>query len=139
MTSSSTFAQIDSIITSIDSNFVELDSLNITPKLQEADSLIQFEKITSNFGEVQQGNEVSAVFVFTNYSQDSISIAEVLTGCTCQTVYIPENPIPPTESAEIEILFNTKNKLGKQNREISVIFSNNRYKKLYIKGKILLP
>lgn len=118
---------------------MELDSLTILPKRQEADSLIQFEKITSNFGEVAQGNEISAIFVFTNYSEDSISIEEVLTACTCQTVYIPEYPIPPTESAEIEILFTTKNKLGEQNREISVIFSNNRYKKLYIKGKILLP
>jgi hypothetical protein len=80
----------------------------------------QFEEISYNFGEIIQGEQMNYTFFFKNVGKQNLIIYNVETSCGCTTSTYSKEPIKTGENGEIEIIFDTKNKIGEVNTYILV-------------------
>lgn len=102
--------------------------------------VITFEKKLHEFGSVIQGEIVSYNFKFTNTGNADLIIAKVSTSCGCTASNYPVDPIKPGESKMIEVKFDSKGRLGFQNKRISVMTNANPAKsELYIRADVFKP
>ena len=84
---------------------------------------ITFEKTTQEFGDIKQGQSVTAVFKFKNTGKAPVILSNVQTTCGCTVPTWTREPIAPGKTAEINATFNSAGKMGMQNKVITV-FSN---------------
>jgi len=84
---------------------------------------IKFEEESHSFGDVKQGEKVSHKFTFKNTGNQPLVLSNVLSSCGCTVTEWPKEPIQPGKSSEIEVKFNSTNRMGKENKVIT-IFSN---------------
>jgi len=84
---------------------------------------ITFEKTTQEFGDIKQGQTVTAVFKFKNTGKSPVILSNVQTTCGCTVPTWTREPIAPGKTAEINATFNSAGKMGMQNKVITV-FSN---------------
>ncbi len=82
---------------------------------------ITFEKENFNFGDIKQGEVVKHTFKFTNTGTDALVISDIKTTCGCTTPKWTRDPLPPGESGEIVVQFNSSGKIGKQHKVITII------------------
>lgn len=121
------------IVASVEEYFPPMtaDQLALAPKLS-------FENTEYDFGSIQQGDEVSTDFVFTNAGKSDLKIRETKASCGC-TVSTPEKTtLKPGESSVIKVTFNSRGRRGIQQKSISV-FSNdpaNPTQRIVIKAKV---
>lgn len=85
-----------------------------------SNAAIQFEERQFDFGDVNQGETVSHKFQFTNTGTEPLILLDVQTTCGCTAPVWPKNPIPPGESSELVVNFNTSKKVGRQNKIITI-------------------
>lgn len=101
---------------------------------------LSFEKKTHEFGTVIQGEIVSYNFKFTNTGNADLVIAKVSTSCGCTASHYPTEPIKPGESKSIEAKFDSKGRMGFQNKRITVLTNATPAKtNLYIRADIAKP
>ena len=96
---------------------------------------IEFEETTFDFGEVEEGEEVTDVYQFANTGKEPLLISNARSTCGCTVPDWPRNPIPPGGTGEIEVRFDTKNKKAKQTKPITI--TANTYPattKVFLKG-----
>jgi len=87
-----------------------------------AQSAITWDKNTHDFGDMIQGEKVEHVFKFTNTGNEPLVITDVQVTCGCTTPKgWPRDPIAPKASGEITIQFNSTNKIGRQNKVVTII------------------
>jgi hypothetical protein len=84
---------------------------------------IQFTEKQHDFGDVVQGDVVTHKFAFQNTGTEPLMILNVQTTCGCTAPEWPKKPIPPGEGGEIVVTFNSKDKIGRVNKVITV-FNN---------------
>jgi hypothetical protein len=84
---------------------------------------IVFEKTSQEFGDIKQGQVVTAVFKFKNTGKTPVVLSNVQVTCGCTVPTWTKDPIAPGKSAEINATFNSAGKMGMQNKVIT-IFSN---------------
>lgn len=84
---------------------------------------IEFDKISQEFGEVKQGQVVTATFRLKNKGKSPIILSNVQTTCGCTVPVWTREPIAPGKTAEINATFNSAGKMGQQNKVIT-IYSN---------------
>lgn len=108
-------------------NFLTLVLLAICLPLSAqnpAGPMIAWEKAKFDFGDVVQGDKVEHTFKFRNAGTEALVITNVEVTCGCT---IPKgwdrDPIPPGQTSEITIGFNSSGKYGKQEKVV-VIVSN---------------
>lgn len=89
----------------------------------EPQAEITFEKSTFDFGDIKQGQVVTATFKFKNTGKAPLILSNVATTCGCTVPAWPKDPLAPGKSAEITATFNSAGKSGQQNKVITV-FSN---------------
>lgn len=82
---------------------------------------MEFDKPEHNFGDITQGEKVTAKFKFTNTGKTPLIISDVITTCGCTVPSWPKEPIPPGGKGEISATFNSEGKMGKQNKVITVM------------------
>ena len=113
------------------SNFInEIAIYDTLPK-------IVFENKVFNFGTIAEGDSVKANFVFINKGQKPLFISEVLTTCGCTTVDFTRDSIMTGSNGEVNILFESRNKSGIIDKDISVISNaSNNDVFLRIKGYV---
>lgn len=100
---------------------------------------ITFEEKAFDFGDVQQGNQVSHSFKFQNTGTEPLMILQVQTTCGCTAPEWPKKPIPPGQTAEIVVNFNSSKKVGRQNKIITVYTNGKKTEeKLKIVANILI-
>ena len=84
-------------------------------------AIITWEKSTHDFGDVFQGDKVEHTFRFTNTGNKDLVITNVEVTCGCTTPKgWPRDPIAPGGSGEVTVAFNSANKIGKQNKVITI-------------------
>jgi hypothetical protein len=83
----------------------------------------KFKSKVHRFGKVIEGEKISTQFSFTNVGDAPLLINNYEVACTCTKVEFPAKPILPGESGEITINFDSKGKMGYQDRTIK-LFSN---------------
>jgi hypothetical protein len=101
-------------------------------------AMIEFRTETHDFGKVKQGAKVSYAFKFTNTGKVDLIISNCVPSCGCTVPEFPRHPIKPGKSDFIKVVFDSKGRDGKFEKNISV-FSNTvpNVRQLYIKGKVI--
>ena len=83
---------------------------------------ITWEKKTHDFGEIFQGDKVEHTFHFTNTGNEPLIITNVQVSCGCTTPKgWPRDPIPPGQSGEITVSFNSAGKMGMQHKPVTLV------------------
>jgi hypothetical protein len=84
--------------------------------------VIAWEKSAHDFGDVVQGDKVEFTFKFKNTGNEALIITNVQVTCGCTTPKgWARDPIPPGQSGEITIAFNSMGKYGKQNKVVTIV------------------
>jgi len=81
---------------------------------------IEFEEKEFDWGTITQGEKVSYVFVFTNTGNEYLIIKDAKGSCGCTVPQWPKEPIAPGEQGEMKVVFNSKGKIGMQNKRVTI-------------------
>ena len=97
----------------------------------------KFEKKSLRFEKVKPGPVLEFDFSFSNAGNQPLLISEITVSCPCTTADHPKHPILPGESGTIHVTFDTKGKIGYQDRTLT-IFSNAKTnpEKIRFKGMV---
>lgn len=77
-------------------------------------------KKTINHGKAKEGVVLSFDYEITNTGTEPLIFADYKVACTCTKVTLPETPLLPGEKVKIHVTFDTKDKIGFQDRTIEV-------------------
>jgi hypothetical protein len=103
---------------------------------------ISFEKTTQKFIKVDEGHQLTFTYNFSYTGKNDLNIIPPKVDCSCTTVLLPEGNIKPNTTNAITIKFDTNDKIGYQEREVTIQFvsdamdSKSIDKKLIFKGVI---
>jgi hypothetical protein len=82
---------------------------------------IQFYETTYNFGKVKQGVIIRHTFKFKNVGKVPLLISDTYANCGCTVAEFPKTPIQPGEESEITGIFDTKDRVGGQDKFLNVM------------------
>lgn len=101
----------------------------------DSNAIIVFQNTTHKFGDLPVNSEVETIFKFTNSGEKPLFIEDVQTDCDCIEAHYSFDPVPPGESAEIRVFFNTTGRKGLQFHGL-VVTTNGKTPehKLFIRG-----
>jgi uncharacterized cupredoxin-like copper-binding protein len=89
--------------------------------------IMTFDKLSHDFGTINEGEVVETVFTFTNTGSSDLIILNARGSCGCTVPDYPKDqPITPGDSAEVTVKFDSNNKPNANNR--SVTFTTNTEK-----------
>lgn len=80
----------------------------------------QFEEKLHDFGTIKDGDVVEHVFSFVNNGEAPLIISDAKATCGCTVPEWPRQPIPVGGTGEIKVRFNSKNKPGVQNKNVTL-------------------
>jgi hypothetical protein len=120
--------------------FYDSDSKKPIVKKEEAFPEMQLDKDTLNVGKVTKGFKSVHVFTFQNTGKESLKITSVDANCQCITTDWSDKELLPGAKSEINVLFDSKDDVGKINSEI-IIKSNAKSgdKKIKVLANIVEP
>jgi hypothetical protein len=101
------------------------DSLKSMKKKPE----ITFTEDMHDFGKVTEGEKKVFSFTFQNTGQADLIISGVETSCGCTVSDFPKDPVLPGAKGQINILFDSKEELGKKDETITVYSNTPKPKK----------
>ncbi len=81
---------------------------------------MKFEKDKFDFGTIDAGEVVNHVFKFKNTGEHPLIISNAKAGCGCTVPNWPKEPIPPGESGEISVKYDSKNKKGRESKKVTI-------------------
>ncbi len=83
-------------------------------------AILLFDHEDHDFGDVYEGEKVEHLFSFKNTGTGTLVIQNVLSTCGCTAPEWPKEPIEAGIEGKIRIVFNSKGKIGRQNKVITV-------------------
>jgi hypothetical protein len=86
---------------------------------------MKFEKETHDFGRIRTGDTVSYDFKFTNTGTLPLIITDGYASCGCTKPTWPKTPVKPGEAGVIHVTFNSKAKMGLQDKLITITANTN--------------
>ncbi|MBK6263681.1 DUF1573 domain-containing protein [Marivirga sp. S37H4] len=98
---------------------------------------ITFQETSHDFGDITQGDVVEHVFKFENTGNEPLILADVKTTCGCTAPSWPKEPISPGETAELTVKFNSRGKMGRITKVITVVSNIGENKTVKIVTNIL--
>lgn len=99
---------------------------------------ISFKEVKYDFGEIKEGTVIKKSFEFTNVGKVPLLITDARSTCGCTVPKWPEKPIAPGNSGKIDVVFNSTNKVGHQEKPVTI--TANTYPsstEVYIEGEVL--
>lgn len=107
----------------------EIDTINVAKMV--------FEEGTFYFGEVEEGEVINTSFYFNNSGKKPLLIKDARSTCGCTVPTFPKNFIPVGGRDSVLVKFDTKNKVGYQNKAVTFIANTYPNKTIvYLKGKV---
>lgn len=85
--------------------------------------IIQFTSQEFDYGEINEGDIVEHDYEFKNIGTAPLLIVEVNTTCGCTVPEWSKDPVAPGATGSVRVKFDSTNKEGLQNKEVS-IFAN---------------
>ena len=79
-----------------------------------------FDEMEWDFGNINNGDIVEHTFSFTNNGQAPLIIESAKATCGCTVPQWPKDPIPVGGTGEILVRFDSKNKPGVQNKNVTI-------------------
>lgn len=109
----------------------EMKEVNSGPK-------IKFEKLTYDYGTINQYADGSCKFVFTNTGDKPLIISNASGSCGCTIPSWPKEPIAPGASSVISVHYDTK-RVGRFGKSVTLQSNATNYptKTLRIKGEVI--
>ena len=89
------------------------DSLAGTPK-------IVFNKDSHDFGTIVQGEVVSYTFLYQNEGDGGLVLTSASSSCGCTVPSYSKKPLEPGKKGKLEVVFDSKGKMGTQNKTVSI-------------------
>jgi len=100
----------------------------------------EFREEVVDFGQITQGEQVRKRFRFKNIGNSDLIISNASGSCGCTVPSWPRQPIRPGQEGEIEVLFNSEGKTGRQHKTVTLVANTVPNKKtIAIKGDVLVP
>lgn len=94
---------------------------------------------TYDFNHIEAGEKISHVFEFENSGKAPLIIEKVLTTCGCTVPSWPKEPLAPGETSQIEVIFDSTGKIGRQNKIITIRSNASSGDKRLILSGMVLP
>ena len=83
--------------------------------------IMTFEKSSHDFGTINEGDQVTTKFSFTNTGNSDLIIVDARGSCGCTVPEYPKNtPIAPGQSQTITVNFDSNNKPGIQQKSVTL-------------------
>lgn len=102
----------------------------------QAQAEIEFENLVHDFGKLQQHDDASTEFKFTNTGTEPLIISNAKGSCGCTVPEWPREPIQPGQSGAIKVKYDSK-RLGPINKSVTITSNGSEEPKvLRIKGNI---
>jgi len=100
--------------------------------------IMQFVEEIHDFGELEEGPKYDYEFNFENIGNQPLIITGVKASCGCTTPLWPKDPVMPGDKATIKVTYNTKGRLNKFNKAVTITSNAaTPTKRLYIKGNVV--
>ena len=100
-------------------------------------TVMSFDATEFNFGTVLEGEKVSHTYQFTNAGDEPLILSNAQGSCGCTVPKWPREPIPPGESANIVVEFNSQGKRGTRNQKVTITANTNPPQTfIYLKGEV---
>jgi hypothetical protein len=103
---------------------------------QNAENIV-FEKSTQKFMKVDEGHQITLTYSFTYSGETPLQLITPKVDCDCTSVEIPEEDITQNNSYQIIVHFNTKDKIGFQERPIKLTFLSEVDKNIKVEKEIV--
>ena len=87
--------------------------------------VMKFEKESHDFGKIKPGDLVTYDFKFTNQGKSPLIITDGYASCGCTKPTWPKIPIQPGQSGVIHVTFDSKGKMGLQDKLITITANTN--------------
>jgi hypothetical protein len=81
---------------------------------------IAFREYEHDFGKVTEGEKVAYIFTYENKGLADLVIKSASTSCGCTVPKFDKKPIPPGGNGNLEVIFDTSGRSGKQTKTITV-------------------
>lgn len=106
----------------------------------ESTTSISFEEEVFDFGTITQGEKVAHTFKFKNSGNADLVIVSAKGSCGCTVPEWPKEPIAPGGVGEINVVFNSEGKVGKQHKRVSIVANTEpATSAVALKGEIIAP
>jgi hypothetical protein len=100
----------------------------------------EFEEEVIDFGQISQGEKVKQRFRFKNVGKSDLIISDAKGSCGCTVPAWPRQPIRPGQEGEIEVVFDSNGKQGRQNKTVTLVANTvPKTKVIAINGEVLVP
>jgi hypothetical protein len=101
---------------------------------------IKFLETQFDFGDIEQGEVVEHVFAFENTGNQPLVLSNVMTTCGCTVPAWPREPIAPGANGELKVKFNSRGKIGIQNKVITIVSNAvNQRERIKIVTNVKMP
>jgi hypothetical protein len=87
---------------------------------------IEFVSLEHDFGTIKDGEKVFWNFRFTNTGNAPLLINRVKADCGCTVPDYPRTPIAPGEEGKIKVTFDSKGRMGRQIKQVTVLSNSER-------------
>jgi hypothetical protein len=87
--------------------------------------VLKFEKETHDFGKIRPGDIVNYDFKFTNTGKSPLIITDGYASCGCTKPTWPKTPVRPGEAGVVHVTFDSKGKMGLQDKLITITANTN--------------
>lgn len=87
----------------------------------KAGAQIFFPETQHDFGKVKEGEVVNYEFTFENKGTQPLEIKNIKTSCGCTAAITSEKDLKPGQAGTIKVNFDTKNRMGKASKTITVV------------------
>jgi hypothetical protein len=82
---------------------------------------MSFDKVSHDFGTIEEGETVQTAFNFTNTGKADLLIVDARGSCGCTVPKYPKNiPIKPGETGQILVSFDSSNKPNMQQKTVTI-------------------
>lgn len=111
----------------------------VTVFAQEGKPVLTFDSDVHEFGDIEQGKSVDAIFKFKNTGTSVLEIIDVKPTCGCTTAKPEKSSYQPGETGEIPVTFNSTRFSGVITKTINVVSNDpdRPRQQLQLKGKVM--
>lgn len=91
-----------------------------TASQSRAKTSITYDRREHDFGKIKQGDQVECAFKVTNTGNEPLIIENAKGSCGCTVPEYPKEPIPPGESRDIKVKFNSAGKSNANTKTVTI-------------------
>lgn len=107
-------------------------------KISLGSAIIEFDKSVFDFGTITEGDIINGIFKITNAGKVDLLILSAKASCGCTVPQWPKEPIKPGETAELKFSFNSRGRVGNNNKSITLKTNTEKITEvLRVKGTVL--